>query len=104
MIPVGVGSEDGGVDVQTACHTAHSRPSIWSLSFIGTMASPAHRPADDDRICYGDWIRPAPTLSALAENELQPRRGEEPNDDAVCRKGHGPARETAGRPMNPPRQ
>ena len=51
-------------------------------------ASPAHRPADSDRIRRGDRIRPAPTLRAGGENEPQPRKGEGPDADAVGREGH----------------
>src|SRR6266850_914394 len=46
------------------------------------------RPADCDRIRHGDRILPAPTLRAGAENERQPRKGEEPDEYALCSEGH----------------
>ena len=51
-------------------------------------ARPAHCPADCDRIRRGDRILPALTLRAGAENERQPRKGEGPDEYAVCREGH----------------
>ena len=65
-----------------------SATSRLSLSFIATMRVPPTVPLTVTVFAQAIGFSPALTLRAGAENERQPRKGEGPDEYAVCREGH----------------